>query len=335
MRLAMHRALRAAATSVALTASVVPWATATTIPPGTQDLTGQPAATILFADFAYSPPALAVGRSGASDAEVTWSGSFASHPLRFESLSVAGNSSGTTAARQLRSGRYAYYCNFHGTSLGMKGEVYVVGPRAALVATPADVAPGATATLDASATDLVSFAAASATYAFDPEGDGSFQPAGSATSIQATYATEGTFAARVRVTDNAGRVDEATFDVDVARPGATPQPPPTPPNPGGPSGSTPGAAATFGEVAGLPSARRCVNRRRGLRIVLRDSGDADVRSARILVNGRVVRRVSGIGTQAAVNVRRLPRGRPRVKVVVTLADGTVLSRTVRYRACGG
>lgn len=135
------------------------------------------------------------------------------------------------------------------------------------------------------------------------------------------------------------------FDVDVAAPGTAP--PPDPPDPPGDAARTPtaqtpsapGAAAPrrravrFSDVAVLPRFGRCVDRRRGVRITVRDAATADVRSVRVLVNGRVVRGRSAVGRRAVLTVRPLPAGRPLVKVIVTLAGGKRLSRTTRYRVC--
>lgn len=349
-----NRARRCATFAAALCvgAAMSPAAQATTIPDGVTDMTGGSSAEITFPgggmDPVYSPKLLAVGRSGLSPAALTWSGSFGPHPLRFETPGVAGNSSGSSAVRNLRSGRYAYYCQAHGglNGSGMSGVVYVAGPRASLTATPADIAPGGTVTLDAGATDVVSFTDTSATYAFDPEGDGTFLPASAATSIQATYPAEGSVAPRVRVTAADGRIDEAVVDVDVAPQGPTP--PPQAPPPGDPAdpGGLPGqsrplpaapraAAVKFADVATLPRFGRCVNRASGVRIRVRDSAAVNVRSVRVLVNGRTVRSRSSVRRPVTLAVRPLPRGRPLVKVVVTLAGGKKLSKTTRYRTCRG
>jgi hypothetical protein len=93
----MGRAARrglAIVAGLALGALAAAPAVATTIPPGTVDMTAASAAEITFSNFSYSPNLLAVGRSGAARAGVTWSGTFSSHPLRFEDTSVAGNGDG-------------------------------------------------------------------------------------------------------------------------------------------------------------------------------------------------------------------------------------------------
>ena len=319
---AARRTVRSALAALALAAAAAAPAGATTIPATITDQTAQTTAAFTFTCCSYLPTSAAIGRSGADAANVTWSGDFAFHPLRFETTGIAGNDDGDTTTRQLRSGRYAFYCSVHGgpNGFGMSGEVYVAGPRAALRASPAGVAPGATVTLDASGTDIVAFANSltKATYAFDPEGDGSFEPAGAETTRSVSFPAAGTFTPRVRVTDDAGRVDEASAAVTVAVPGSAPPPKKR--------------VVAFATIATLPSAKRCVSRKRGLRFVVRDAAGADARSVRVLVNGALAKRVASVGARKAVTLRGL-RGRPRVKVSVTLADGSVVSRTVRYRVC--
>lgn len=344
--MARRRILDCAALCAVVTVTgAAPLAQATTIPPGAVAASEITFPSAMIPVNSYTPKLVAIDRTGANPASMSWSGPFGSHPLLFENVAVAANRSGSSATRQLRSGRYAYYCSFHGgpNGVGMSGEVYVAGPRAALTATPADIAPGGTVKLDAATTDLVSVAPTTATYAFDPEGDGTFLPASSETSMQATYPAEGSFAARVRVTDADGRIDEDAFDIDVAPPGVAPGPPVPPTDPANPDGppsqSRPlppapsGAAVKFADLATVPVFGRCVSRRRGVRITVRDRAGADVRAVRILVNGRTVKRASSVSPRATLTIRPLPRGRPLVKVVVTLSSGKKLTRSIRYRTC--
>jgi plastocyanin len=97
------------------------------------DLTSQSNVTITFISFEYQQPCIKVS-AGTS---VTWSGSFASHPLvPFSSLGtqpnpIPNNSSGTSASVTLSSaGGYGYRCGVHGaeseSSGSMCGAVFVV-----------------------------------------------------------------------------------------------------------------------------------------------------------------------------------------------------------------
>jgi hypothetical protein len=322
-------------------------ARATIIPAGATDQTSSSSATINFPTTQpqgdYTPSLLAVGRSGQGPASVGWAGKFTFHPLRFDNLAISGNSAdqpmGMPFVKDLRSGRYAFYCGIHGgpNGQGMSGVVYVAGPRAALQAEPEDVAPGGSTTLNASATDLVEFGASTATYEFDPEGDGTFLPPTTSSSIQATYPTAGTYSAVVRVTDNGGRVDEIRNNVYVANPLGPPPPVDPLPGTGGPppgqkQTKPPAKAATFADLTKLPSRRRCVNRRRGLRVEVHDATGGDVRFARVKVNGRPARRVT-VGKRRVITVHGL-RGTSDVLVTVWLSTGRIVSKSFRYRVCG-
>jgi len=297
-------------------------ARATTIPGTVVDQTSQTSYTFTVPTTccSYLPHDAAIGRSGSGTAEVTWSAQFDFHPLRFETAGIAGVDMGDSATRQLPSGLHKFYCAVHGgrNGQGMAGEIYVAGPRAALSPASSTIAPGGQVTLDAGATDITAYANSLVTwtYEFDPEGDGSFLPAGTATTVTATYPSAGTFTPRVRVVDSAGRTSEATATVVVGTPG-----------PAAPA-KTPAVSA----LTSMPSTSRCVNRRRGLKVTVRDAAGGDVRSAVVRVNGRVARRITVVRGSASATLKGLS-GRPRVQVSVTLASGTTLSRTLRYRVC--
>jgi hypothetical protein len=61
-------------------------------------------------------------------------------------------------------------------------------------------------------------------------------------------------------------------------------------------------------------------------------GDAIV-SAQVHVNGRRVRRVSRSELDRPVVLRRLPRGRYRVRVALRTATGAAIRGTRTYRTC--
>ena len=82
----------------------------------------------------------------------------------------------------------------------------------------------------------------------------------------------------------------------------------------------------------LPSTRRCVSRRR-FRIRLRTPRGAKLAKVTVRVNGKLVRTVRGKRITARVDLRGLPRGRFRVKIEVTTADGRKVTTTRRYRTC--
>ncbi len=186
-------------------------ASATTIPSSSQNALAGGPQTITFAPFAYSPSDLAI-----SPGAVTWSGALASHPLTFDD-GTPGSSTGVLFARTLSPGIVRYYCGIHGgrNGLGMSGVIYVAGPAARLVASPASLTAPGVVTLDASTTDFVDYTPnTTATYAFDADGDGTFETSGGLPTTQASFPL-GTTTAHVRVTDDDGRVGEATVVVHV------------------------------------------------------------------------------------------------------------------------
>jgi len=112
-----------------------------------------------------------------------------------------------------------------------------------------------------------------------------------------------------------------------------PQPvPPTPPQPApGPLPPKPTPKAIGGFVV-LPLAKACVERRR-LKVVLRSRKGFPVRRIASAVKGERVALRKGAKVTGTLTLRRLPRGRYKVAVTVTLADGTVVRGERAYRAC--
>ena len=338
------RAVVALAGLIAAAALPAAPAGATQIPDSAVDKTADSSAEITFPmtqpQGVYTPSSLAVGRTGNDPASVAWTGKFTFHPLRFDNLAIPGNSADGPYSKPLRSGEYTYYCGVHGHA--MSGVVYVAGPKAKIEAKPEDAAPGGQILLDASTTDVYHRGAAlpNVTYEFDPEGDGTFLPPSSSPTMTATYPTAGTFAPRVRVKDEAGRSDDANDFVYIAAADPPAQPPgPQPPVTGGdqpaqskPPASTPTGAIPFSRVATLPDRRKCISRKRGLRIVVRDAPGENLRRVRVRVDGRLVKDVAVKGRRA-LTLRGL-RGRPSVTVSLKLLDGRTRSKTFRYRVCG-
>jgi PKD repeat protein len=87
------------------------------------------------------------------------------------------------------------------------------GPTGSLVATPGAVTPGATVALDASS--FQPGLAPIADYAWDFDGDGVNDRTTTTARVTTTYATVGTFSARVTVSDTAGGTGSATTSVTV------------------------------------------------------------------------------------------------------------------------
>jgi hypothetical protein len=105
--------------------------------------------------------------------------------------------------------------------------------------------------------------------------------------------------------------------------------------PGGePLGAPPASAplSTPLVTLGLPSSRRCVSRRR-FRIRLRSPRGDRLTSARVYVNGRRVRVLRGRRLTAPVNLRGLPKGKVRVRIVGRTRGGKRIARVRTYRTC--
>jgi hypothetical protein len=162
-------------------------------------------------------------------------------------------------------------------------------------------------------------------------------------------------ACRVTGSNAAGSAEATSAPVSVPAPAAPPAPPapstPAPPaaTPPAPPVARPATArpaatrqetqlsqasrAAVAQAFGLPSARRCVSRRR-FAIRLRVPRGVRVRSARVVVNGRTTTaRRQGGRFVATVDLRGLRRGRFTVAITVETASGRTLKGSRRYRTC--
>jgi hypothetical protein len=85
-------------------------------------------------------------------------------------------------------------------------------------------------------------------------------------------------------------------------------------------------------VVSLPPATGCVSRRK-FSIRVRAPKGVAVATTTVYVNRR--KAGTGRGSAAVINLKGLPRGKVKVKVVAVLSDGRslVISRT--YRTCSG
>jgi hypothetical protein len=101
------------------------------------------------------------------------------------------------------------------------------------------------------------------------------------------------------------------------RPTATPTPEPIP-------------NVTADDVLSLPSSKGCVSRRK-FAIRVRAPRGITVTSTTVFVNGR--KAGTGRGNSAVINLRGLPRGKVKVKVVAQLSDGRQLAVRRTYKTC--
>jgi hypothetical protein len=143
------------------------------------------------------------------------------------------------------------------------------------------------------------------------------------------FAAPGTYTTTATVTDAAGFTASATTPTSVT------DPPPEPPPPGPPIVVPPPTTTTpptARQVIRLPSNRRCVSRRR-FRVRLREPNGLQIARAVVRVNGKRVKTVRGARITAFIDLRGLPKGRVRVRIVVTTSTGRKLRATRTYRTC--
>ena len=113
-----------------------------------------------------------------------------------------------------------------------------------------------------------------------------------------------------------------------------PEPPPQPP-PAGVAATPAASSSPKLQVAGIvafPSAKGC-RRSRTLRVRIRAPRGLSATQARLTINGRRARTVRGAKLRQPITLRRLPRGRVKVQLVITLSDRRVVTESRVYRIC--
>jgi hypothetical protein len=92
-----------------------------------------------------------------------------------------------------------------------------------------------------------------------------------------------------------------------------------------------------GQVINAPRAKRCVRRKR-IKIRIRQPAGTQVKKATVYVNGHRVRRLKrksfGSKRSVTVTLKRLPKGKIRVRIVVRTTNGVVHEKTRTYKTCG-
>ena len=134
----------------------------------------------------------------------------------------------------------------------------------------------------------------------------------------------------------------AEGDETVPTPTPTPEPTtvppaPAPPAPPAPTGdvkdTTASTAPSADALLKLPSTRSCISRRSFTIRLMRKKGVV-IRSAIVYVNGRTKVKAQGSRRlRAAINLRGLPSGTVKVRIVLTPAKGRKLVSTRTYRTC--
>ena len=260
---------------------------------------------------------------------MSWTGPFAALPLIFDD-GAPGASTGTLFSQAFPTpGRFL----FHSPDAGageLRGSVYVAGPVPRLRATQI-APPDPRVRLDASATDFVAFSqTGGAQYEFDADGDGAFDSHSANPILSYRYPGEGSFTARVRVTDDNGFAAETTATVSVTRDGVPPEVDRTAPRL---------AAATF-----VPLGRRAL--RRGMTLVVGTPsenvtarvtllrGTSVIAAAKVIATGQRAFTVRLKATKAGARLllRRKPTS-ATLRIVLDDIGGnsTTVRRTVRLR----
>ncbi|HET8951091.1 MAG TPA: hypothetical protein VFN44_11290, partial [Solirubrobacteraceae bacterium] len=99
------------------------------------------------------------------------------------------------------------------------------------------------------------------------------------------------------------------------------------------TGEQSAAPPAASQIVQMPSAKRCVSRRKFRIRVRKIKGQALYERVEVSVNGKRAKVVRGVRDTATVDLRGLPKGRFKVRITVTLADGRKVSSTRRYRTC--
>ena len=273
--------------------------------------------TVTFADYAYSPP----DQSIAAGDTVTFSGSFSDHPLVWDSGTPGTSNSGTSAQFTFaHPGTYAFHCQFHAVSHGMRGVIRVPDQHPATVSfAVAPVAPSVGQPVTFTYTGSADPDGSLASWQWDLDGDGSFETSTPSGTASTTYATPGTVTVRMRAIDDSGEAsDVAAQAVTIAASGP---------------GTSGGGASSSDTTA--PRAMRI--KLRGLRLTFRSSERASA-SATLRARGKTIARGSAKARDGAIAIRLklakagralLPRGRAlRAKLTLTLRDASGNRRTV-------
>lgn len=273
-----------------------------------------------FADYAYSPPDITIAPGDTA----TFSGTFADHPLDWDSGIYAETADGSSRTFTFSApGTYSYFCRFHVTTRGMKGVVRVVGnqhpARVSFAVAPA--APVAGQPVTFTYTGDPDPDGTLVRYEWDLDGDGSFETTSATPTATRTYTAPGPVTVRLRAIDN-GNEASATAEQVVTVAAV-----------GGGSSAVDRTAPLASRIAlrGLtlrfassePASARAVLRRRG----------------KTLATGTAKAGRTTIRLHATKAGRRVLRHRVKATLTLTLRDGAGNARTVKraltVRAAGG
>jgi hypothetical protein len=167
-------------------------------------------------------------------------------------------------------------------------------------------------------------------YAYQWTRDGSDVPGATAASYAVVADDVGkALRCRVRGSNSMGSASATSLPVVGLAVGSPASPGPTPPP------STPGtgpAPPKPGELIRLPKTNSCASPRR-IRIRLRKVRGVKIAAVAVYVNGRAVKVYRGKRSTARLELRGLPRGTVRVRIVAVTTDGRLIRQTRKYRTC--
>jgi plastocyanin len=275
---------------------------------------------VTFANYAYSTPDLSIT---AGDT-VTFSGSFSDHPLVWDSGTPGGATDMGSSAQFthfIHPGTYAYHCQIHAVSQGMRGVIRVPDQHPAVVSFSVNPpSPRAGQPVTFTYTGSADPDGSLVSWQWDLDGDGSFETSTPGGTVTKTFASAGTVTVRMRAIDDSGEAsDVAAQAITIAAAGA-----------GGSGSGASGSADTTAPRATLVKLR-------GLKLTFRSSERATA-TATLRARGKTIARGSAKAKNGAIAIRLrltragrslLPRGRTlRAKLTLTLRDASGNRTTV-------
>ncbi len=273
---------------------------------------------VMFANYAYSTPDLTI----AAGDTVTFSGSFSDHPLVWDSGTPGTTDSGNSAqfTHFIHPGTYAYHCQIHAVSQGMRGVIRVPDQHPAVVSFSVNpAAPRAGQPVTFTYTGSADPDGSLVSWQWDLDGDGSFETSTPDGAVTKTFAGAGTVTVRMRAIDDSGEAsDVAAQAITIAAAG------------GGSGSGASGSADTTAPRATLVKLR-------GLKLTFRSSERASA-TATLRARGKTIARGRAKAKNGAIAIRLrltkpgrslLPRGRTlRAKLTLTLRDASGNRTTV-------
>lgn len=242
-----------------------------------------------FGFYSYSPPTPTIKTGDA----LTFSGSFANHPLVWDSGSPPVTNTGSAASfRFAQPGTYGFHCMLHsGAPNNMVGSVTVIADQhPASVSFSVSPAPKVGQPVTFTYTGSGDPDGSLASWQWDLDGDGSFEtttPSGVATNV---YASPGTVDVHMRAVDDSGEPSAvATQAVTIAAAGT-----------GTGGGGTSGTGNSGSQDTTAPKAT--LVKLTGLKLTFRSSERASA-TATLRARGRTIAKGSAKAKSGAISLR--------------------------------